>query len=121
MLLSLHFAGCTTPKPREGKWLSYEQVDPSLRRKIGLEPGDYVKACGRLINDGQIKTAKHLQPRTPGEPYEEVVVADAGSNFYDRKTGQLVAECGHWSCTRNPRFCDRYCPPREWACSWEMP
>jgi len=120
VLPSLHIAGCATPKSHGGKWLSYEQVNPSLRRKIGMEPGDYVKACGRFSNVGQFRTAKDLQPRKPGE-YEEIILADGPANFYDRKTGQLVAECGYWSCTRHPRFCSRHCPPREWTCDWEMP
>jgi hypothetical protein len=113
--------GCSTPAPRKGEWLSYEQINPRLRKKIGMQPHYYVRACGNMINVGQFKTEKELKPPVDGEPYEEIVIADGPSNFYDRRTGELVVECGYWSCTRHPKICDRYCPPPGWTCGWEMP
>jgi hypothetical protein len=112
--------GCSSPPP-QGAWLSHEQVNVRLRKKIGMEPGYYVRGCGRLINVGQFKTEKELRPFEQGEAREEIVIADGSSDFYDRRTGELVAECGYWSCRRDARECERSCPPREWKCGWEMP
>ncbi len=113
--------GCGTSAPRQGEWLSYEQINPKLRKKIGMRPHQYVNACGSLINVGQFKTEKQLHPPEQGEPDDEIVFADGPSDFYDRRTGALVVECGYWSCTRHPKICDRYCPPPGWTCGWEMP
>ena len=113
--------GCATPAQRQGEWLSYEQISPKLRKKIRMEPHHYVKSCGSLINVGQFKTEEQLQPPGQDEPYEEIVIADGPSNFYDRRTSELVVDCGYWSCTRHPKICDRYCPPQGWTCGWEMP
>jgi hypothetical protein len=113
--------GCSAPAPRQGEWLSYEQITPKLREQIRMQPDYLVKACGNLINVGRFKTEKEMHPPKRGEPFEELVVADGSSDFYDRRTSELIAECGDWTCTRNPQFCDRQCPPPEWTCGWEMP
>jgi hypothetical protein len=109
-------AGCATTVARQGEWLSYDQVRRSLRRKIGMRPGEYVQACGPLINAGQLTTGAQLS----GEE-AAIVIADGASNFYSRWSGELVVECGYWSCVRQPKICNRHCPPRGWNCGWEMP
>jgi hypothetical protein len=83
-----------------------------------MQPHYFVAACGNLINLGQFKTEKELTPPKPGEPYEEIIIADGQSNFYDRRTSELIAKCGYWDCRRHPNFCDRSCPPASWTCGW---
>ena len=114
LLLAISCVGCANGPP-QSQWLSYEQVRPELRRKIGMERQDFVRACGRLVNVGGFRTADDLA----GNATEEIVIADGASNYYDRRTAELVAACGFWDCTRDPRFCQRSCPLREWTCSWD--
>jgi hypothetical protein len=87
---------------------------------MDMEPDQYVRACGLLFVN-EFKKAAQLFPE-PGAPaVDEIHIADASSNFFDRRTGELIVECGYWSCTRNPRVCDLYCPPPGWNCAWEQP
>jgi hypothetical protein len=120
LLLALTSA-CSNPPQRQVVWLPYEKIKPSLRREIHMEPDQYVASCGSMINVGQFRTARDFIPVTDPNAYEEIVLSDGPSSFYDRRTGELVMECDFWYCTRHSNMCDKYCPPRAWTCSWEMP
>lgn len=101
------------PTVGTSRWLAYDEVGPRLRKKIGMEPGFRVEACGGLIHRGQFRT---------GGTLDDIHVSDGPSDFYNRYSGELVARCGYWDCHgRADRECDRTCPPREWTCRWEMP
>jgi hypothetical protein len=112
---------CSNAPQRDAIWLPYEKIRPSLRREIRIEPGQYVRACGSMINVGQFRTAKQLMPNSDPQAEEEIVISDGPSSFYDRRTGELIVACDFWSCSRHPKTCDRYCPPPGWTCGWEMP
>ena len=59
LLLAISCVGCANGPP-QSQWLSYEQVRPELRRKIGMERQDFVRACGRLVNVGGFRTADEI-------------------------------------------------------------
>jgi hypothetical protein len=116
-LIGLILAGCTGHQHRQSRWLSYDQVIPQLRRAIRMQPDQYAKACGHLLIDYPLKTAEQLRPRDPGETVEEIILTDVSARFYDRRTAQLVAECGFWVCRKDPRSCRVSCPdPPGWSC-----
>lgn len=111
-LLCLGCASSSRPTHKKMEWLSYDQVSRPVRRKLEMKPDQELAACGDLVYDGFLRTK-----RKPDDPFEEISIADGAANYYDRRTGELIASCGYWYCTRNSRFCDRYCPLKEWDCS----
>ena len=89
-------------------YLEYEQVQPKLRRRLGMRPGDKIESCGALIFAGSIKT---------GTEMDEVVIEDGPANYYDNRSGRRVAACGYWNCSRHNAYCAKSCPPKEWTCT----
>ena len=108
-------AGCATQShPPQPEWLTYDQVSAQARRKIQMQRDQVVAACGDLIFVGEFRT--HPPSQDTGQ---EIHISDSPATYYDRRTGELIAECGYWHCTKNARFCNRYCPVKEWYCESE--
>jgi hypothetical protein len=107
--------GCVSQShPPRTEWLTYDQVSAQARRKIQMERDEVVAACGDLIFVGERRT--HPPSQDTGQ---EIHISDPSANYYDRRTGELIAACGYWDCTKNARFCNRYCPLKEWNCRSE--
>jgi len=115
LILAVLGAGCASQSLPKGEWLAYERVDAHLRRTLQMRPGQFVATCGKLIHVGRFQTAEQLTT------VEEIIVTDAPSDYFDRWSGQLVAQCGFWFCSRHSTLCRQTCPVKEWTCQWDSP
>jgi len=98
--------------PLKERWMPYEQVNVRLRRKLEMRPDQFILSCRNVISSSRLETAESLRPGV-----ERIIVADVTSHYYDNRTGQLLASCGYWFCSKHQLYCKSSCPPRAWTCT----
>ena len=96
-------AGCMPPPPPSNPVdftpISLDRLHPDIRRSISDPESWLLSGCGNLVH-----TMKKY-------------IGGGSSNFYDNRTGQVIAVCDFWFCSKNNEYCSTHCPPATWKCS----
>jgi hypothetical protein len=118
VLVCAFVTGCVVgnrPQAHKSAWLPTERVHPALVAKLGLRPGHWVRSCGHLIERGLMVQFNSQGEAVVDDPLEEV--QDLPNEYYDNRTGRLVAACEFIQRLDKMGKPSVACPPKSWVCS----
>jgi hypothetical protein len=115
-------AACSLmPTPPVARLIGVRDVHPRIRNAIGMRPNQQLESCGNLVLFDSSRQLSVEGDPDPTKLLEVIVSADGPKNYYDNRSGALVAACGFWYCGYDNKNCASTCPPSQWTCSKLVP